>query len=74
MPAAMRAHDDFNTQIESHQKAQQPFNRELAELAAQHLGYIGLADAEQRRRVGLFHVPLFHNGVDLINQLRPPTS
>src|SRR6516164_9874435 len=54
MEEAVRAHDDFNILIEFHQEAQQPFNRELPELTAQHFGYVGLANAEQRGGLGLF--------------------
>jgi hypothetical protein len=70
VPVTVRAHDDFNVLIEFHQEPQQPFNRELPELAAQHLRDIGLADAEQRGGLGLFHAALFHDGVDLEDQLR----
>ena len=70
VPVAMRTHDDLNIVIQPYQEAEQPFNRELPELAAQHLGYIRLTDAEQRGSLGLFHAALFHDGVDFIDQLR----
>ena len=47
IPFPMRLHHNFHILIQRHQEAQQAFNGELAELAAQHLGYIGLADSEQ---------------------------
>jgi hypothetical protein len=50
--------NDFNVLIVFHQEAQEPFNRELPELSAQHLGYGGLAHTEQRGGFGLFHVAL----------------
>ena len=40
-------HDNLDILIEPHQQAQQPFDGELAELAAQHLRHIGLADSKQ---------------------------
>jgi hypothetical protein len=40
---AVWLHDDLNILIERDQEAQQAFDRKLAELAAQHLGDIGLA-------------------------------
>jgi hypothetical protein len=43
----MRFHDNLDILIERHQEAQQAFDGELAELAAQHLRDIGLADSEQ---------------------------
>ncbi len=43
----MRFHNNLDILIERHQEAQQAFDRELAELSAQHLRYIGLADSEQ---------------------------
>ena len=50
----VRFYHDFNILIEGHEKAQQPLHGKLPELAAQHLGDIGLADAEQIGRLDLF--------------------
>jgi hypothetical protein len=46
VPVSVRFHDNLHVVIERDQKAQQAFDGELAELAAQHLRHIGLADAE----------------------------
>jgi hypothetical protein len=51
---AVRLNDDLHILIERHEKTQKPLNGELPEVPAQHLGYIGLADAEQIRGLHLF--------------------
>ena len=56
----MRLYHDFNILIKGHQKAQQALDGKLTELAAQHLGDIGLADPEQTRRLDLFQPAFFH--------------
>jgi hypothetical protein len=66
----MRPHHNLNILIKRHQEAQQAFDRELAELAAQHLGDIGLADPKQFRGFYLFEAPLLQDCVNLENQLR----
>src|ERR1017187_2907443 len=68
--AAVGLHNNLDILIESHQKMEQAFNRKLTELAAQHLRYIGLANAKQSSGFYLFQAPLFHDGVDLEDQLR----
>ena len=47
----MRFYHDFNILIERHEKAQKALDGKLPELAAQHLGNIGLAYAEE---IGFF--------------------
>jgi hypothetical protein len=69
-PATMRLHDDLDILIERHQKAQKPLNGKLPELPAQHLGDIGLPDAEKLGRFGLFQAALFHERVNLEDELR----
>jgi hypothetical protein len=70
MSIAVRPSDDFNILIEFYEKAQKPFNRKLPELAAQHFGNVGLANAKQRGSFCLFHAALFHDRIDLEYQLR----
>jgi hypothetical protein len=41
----MGLHHNLYVLIERHQKTQKPLHGELAEFPAQHLGYVGLADA-----------------------------
>jgi len=50
----VRFYRDFNILIECHEKAQQALHGKLPEFTAQHLGDIGLADAEQIGRLDLF--------------------
>lgn len=50
VPVTMRSYDDFNILVERHEEAQKALDRKLPEVAAQHLGDIGLFDAEQTRR------------------------
>src|ERR1017187_5300905 len=66
----MRLDDDLHILIERHEKAQQALNGKLPELTAQHLGYVGLADAQQIGRLDLFQATLFHERVDLEYKLR----
>jgi hypothetical protein len=66
----MRLDDDLDILIERHEKTQQAFNRELAELAAQQLGNVGLAAADQTSRLDLFQAAFFQNCVDLEHKLR----
>jgi hypothetical protein len=70
VPVAVRLYNDLNIPIQLDEKAQKPFNRELAELAAEHLGYVRLANTKQGSSVSLFHPLLFHDGVDFEHQLR----
>src|ERR1035437_6642763 len=66
----MRFYQDFNILIERHEKAQKALHGKLPELAAQHLGDVGLADAEEVGRLDLFQSALSHERVDLENKLR----
>jgi hypothetical protein len=68
--AAVRLYDNLHILVERHQEAQQSFHGKLAELAAQQLRYIGLADSEQRGGLDLFQAASFHDGVDLEYKLR----
>src|SRR5271166_3794253 len=70
VPVPMRFYHDFNILIECNEETQKTLDRKLPELAAQQLGDIGLADAEQTGRLDLFQAALFHDGVDLAHQLR----
>jgi hypothetical protein len=45
-PVVVRLDDDFDVLTQRHEEAQQTFNRKLPKLAAQHFGYIRLADFE----------------------------
>src|SRR6202035_5666060 len=69
-PVTMRFYHDFNILIECHEKAQKALDGKLPEIAAQHLGYIGLADSKQIGRLDLFQAALFHERVDLEDKLR----
>jgi hypothetical protein len=62
-------YDDVHVVIEGDREAQQALDGELAEVAAQHLGDIGLADSEQGSGLDLFQATLFHDPIDLENQL-----
>ena len=66
----MRFYQDFNVLIECHEKAKKALHGKLPELSAQHLGDIGLADAEEIGRLDLFQAPFFHERVDFENKLR----
>src|ERR1035437_293763 len=66
----MGLHDDLYILIECHQKTQKTLHRELAELPAQHLGYVGLADAQQIGHLDLFQTPLFPDRIDFEHKLR----
>ena len=50
----MGRHDDFDILPKGDEKAKQPLDRELPEIAAQHFGNVRLLDAKQLRRVDLF--------------------
>ena len=65
----VRFYDDLHILIERHEKTQKPFHRELAKLPAQHLGYVGLADAKKIGRFDLLQATIFHDLVDLEDQL-----
>jgi len=62
-------YDDLHVLIEGDEKAQKALYRELTEVAAQHLGDIGLADAEQGSGLDLFQASFFHDRIDLEDQL-----
>ena len=49
----MRFYHDLNVLIERYEKAEQPLDGKLPELAAQHLGDVRLADAQQIGRLDL---------------------
>jgi hypothetical protein len=66
----MRFYQDFNVLIERHEKTQKALDGKLPKLAGQHLGDIGLADAEEIGRLELFQSALSHERVDLENKLR----
>jgi hypothetical protein len=63
-------YDDVYVVIEGDEEVQKALDGELAEVAAQQLGDIGLADAEQGGGLDLFEAALFHDRVDLEDQLR----
>ena len=63
-------YDDVDVLIEGDEEAQKALHGELAEFAAQHFGDIGLADAEQGGGFDLFQAALFHDRIDLEDQLR----
>ena len=50
----MRLHDNLDVLIERHEEPEKALNGKLPELAAQHLGNIGLANAKQIGRLDLF--------------------
>ncbi len=62
--------DDLDILIERHEKARKAFDGKPPELAAQQLGHIGLADAEQTGGIGLFQAALLHERVNLEDELR----
>ena len=55
----MRLYHDLHILIEGDEEAQKALNGKLPELTAQHLGYIGLADAKQDRRPRLASICAF---------------
>jgi hypothetical protein len=65
----MRRDQDFNVLIESHEKTQEALYGKLPQLAAQHLGHVGLPDAEQIGCLDLFQATLSHERVDFADQL-----
>ena len=67
---AMRFHNNLNIVIEGYQETQQAFDGELAELSAQHLRDIGLADAKQLGGFHLLEAALLQDRVDLEYKLR----
>jgi hypothetical protein len=69
-PAPVRLHDDLDILIERHQKAQKALNGKLPEIAAQHLGDVGLFDPEKIGSLNLFQAAIFHDCVDFENELR----
>jgi len=62
-------YDDLHVLIEGDEEAQKALHGELAEVAAQHPGDIGLPGAEQGGGLDLFQAALFHDRIDLENQL-----
>src|SRR5271165_2247327 len=66
----VRFHNNLDILIERHQEAEQAFDGELAELAAQHLRYIGLADSEQSSGFHLFEAALLQDRINLEYKLR----
>jgi hypothetical protein len=66
----VRLDDDLYILIERHEKTQKAFDGEMPKLSAQHLGYIGLADAKQFGRLNLFQAAMLHDGVNFEHQLR----
>ena len=69
VPTAMRFHHNLDILIEGYQEAQQAFDGELAELAAQHLRDIWLANSEQLGSFHLLEAASFQDCVNLENQL-----
>jgi hypothetical protein len=57
-------YDDLHVLVEGDQEAQKALDGKLAEVAAQHLGDIGLADAEQGGGLDLFEAALLDDRVD----------
>jgi hypothetical protein len=70
VPVAMGFHHDFDVLIERDEEEHQALDRKLPEFAPEHLGDIGLADAEQRGRFDLFQAAPFHERVNLEDKLR----
>jgi hypothetical protein len=68
--APVRLHDDLNILIERNEEAQKALNRKLPEFAPQHLGDIGLFDPEKIGSLNLLQPAIFHDRVDLENELR----
>jgi hypothetical protein len=68
--APMRLDDDLDILIERHQKAQKALNGKLPEFASQHLGNVGLFDAEKVGSLNLLQAAIFHDRVDFENELR----
>jgi len=66
----MGLHYDLYVLIERHQKTQKTLHGELAEFLAQHLGYAGLADAQQIGHLDLFQTLLLDDPVDSEHKLR----
>jgi hypothetical protein len=66
----MRFYQDFNILIERHKKTEKALHRKLPKLATQHLGDVGLADAEEVGGLDLFQAALSHERVDFENELR----
>jgi hypothetical protein len=66
----MRSYHDFNILIEGHKEAQEALNGKLPEFAAEHLGDIGLANAEQIGRLDLFQPAFLHESVDFEDKPR----
>ena len=62
-------YDDVHVLIEGDEETQKALHGELAEVAAQHLRDIGLADAEEGSGLDLFQAALFHDRIDLEDQL-----
>ena len=52
---------DLHILIERHEETQEALNGKLPELTAQHLRYIGLADAEQIGGLNLFQAAILHD-------------
>src|SRR5580704_958105 len=67
--ATVRLYDDLHVLIQRHEKTQKTLHGKLTELASEHLGYIGLANAKQVSGFHLFQAALFHDGVNLEHQL-----
>jgi hypothetical protein len=63
--SAVRLDNNLDILIECHQKAQQTFDRKLPEFAAEHLGDIGLFDAQQLGSFRLREATLLHDAVNL---------
>jgi hypothetical protein len=55
----MRFYHNFNILIERYQEAQKTLDRELPEVAAQHLGDIGLFNTKRISGFGLFQTAVF---------------
>ncbi len=58
-----RLHDDFHILPESDEKSHQPFDRELAKVAAQHFSHVRLFHAEHG--INLLQATAFHDMIDL---------
>jgi hypothetical protein len=67
---SVRLYDNLHILLERHEKAQEAFNGKLAELTAQHFGYIWLANAEQIGGLDLFQAAIFQDRVDFEHYIK----
>lgn len=65
----MSLHHDLDVLSERHEEAHQTLDGELAEVAVQHLGDVGLLHAEQPGSLDLPQTARAHQGIDLQDKL-----